>query len=105
MQGAYSEFVKCYSCCVSDDGNCDTTQRCQPGTAIVEGKGGHPAGAADLHDMANCFKVARQDIDYIGYSVRSFVVRIVRATALLLGSLSAGRHLKMIDARVCLVCP
>jgi iduronate 2-sulfatase len=70
-QGAYSEFVKCYSCCVSDAGTCDTTQRCAPGTPVVAGKGGHPAGPDDLHDMCDCFKVARQDIDFIGYSVRS----------------------------------
>jgi len=70
-QGAYSEFVKCYSCCVSDAGTCDTTKRCAPGTPVVPGKGGHPAGAADLHDMANCFKVQRENIDFIGYSVRS----------------------------------
>ena len=66
--GAYSEFVKCYSCCVSDAGTCDTTQRCAPNTPIVAGKGGHPAGPEDLHDMGNCFKVQREDIDFIGYS-------------------------------------
>jgi hypothetical protein len=67
-KGAYSEFVKCYSCCVSDAGTCDTTARCAPGTPIVEGKGGHPAGPEDLHDMGNCFKVPREHIDFIGYS-------------------------------------
>ena len=66
--GSYSEFVKCYSCCVSDAGACDTTQRCAPNTKIVDGHGGHPAGPKDLHDMGNCFKVQREDIDFIGYS-------------------------------------
>ena len=70
-QGAYSEFVKCYSCCVSDAGKCNPTLRCAPGTPVVAGKGGHPADAADLHDMGDCFKVTRENIDFIGYSVRS----------------------------------
>ena len=56
-KGAYSEFVKCYSCCrVPDDSPCEeggTAGRCAPTTA---------AGLADLHEMGNCFHVPREEI-------------------------------------------
>jgi hypothetical protein len=65
-QGAYSEFVKCYSCCrVPDDQAClpgGTQGRCAPTS---------PEGLADLSEMGNCFKVPREQIDFIGYSVRT----------------------------------
>ena len=55
--GAFSEFVKCYSCCrVPDDSPCEeggTAGRCPPTTA---------AGLADLHEMGNCFHVPREEI-------------------------------------------
>jgi len=63
---AYSEFVKCYSCCrVPDDQACHvggTQGRCAPKTA---------AGLADLSEMGNCFDVPREHIDFIGYSLRT----------------------------------
>ena len=52
-QAAYSEFVKCYSCCrVPDAAPClpgGTQGRCAPPDA---------AGLADLHEMGDCFQVA-----------------------------------------------
>ena len=65
-KGAFSEFVKCYSCCrVADDAPClpgGTQGRCAPTS---------PADAADLHEMGNCFQVPSNQIDFIGYSVRT----------------------------------
>jgi hypothetical protein len=65
-EGAFSEFVKCYSCCrVPDEQACEaggTQGRCAPKDA---------ADAADLHEMGNCFAVQREQIDFIGYSVRT----------------------------------
>eukprot|EP00937_MAST-01D_sp_MAST-1D-sp2_P000895 g895.t1 len=63
---AYSEFVKCYSCCrVPDQAAClpgGTQGRCAPADA---------AAAMDLSEMGNCFQVPSAQIDFIGYSVRN----------------------------------
>lgn len=60
-KAAYSEFVKCYSCCnIPDSEPCSQTgSRCPP------------KDPTDLHEMANCFHVDRKQIDFIGYSVRT----------------------------------
>ena len=69
---AYSEFVKCYSCCrVPDAEACLAGPPGQPGGTQGRCPPNTTAGLADLHEMGDCFKVPRATIDFIGYSVRS----------------------------------
>ena len=65
-EGAFSEFVKCYSCCRVPD-----VQNCLPGGTQGRCAPTNPAGLDDLHEMGDCFQVPREQIDYIGYSVRT----------------------------------
>lgn len=62
-EAAFSEFVKCYSCCRVPD-----AQPCLPGGAAGRCP---PANYSDLHEMGNCFHVPREQIDFIGYSART----------------------------------
>jgi arylsulfatase A-like enzyme len=83
---AFSEFVKCYSCCKVPDpsgtppwplGNQEPDGRCEP--ADASGPGRHrcpaypalPADPADVSEMETCFQVPRETIDFIGYSMRT----------------------------------
>eukprot|EP00039_Didymoeca_costata_P023018 m.5766 g.5766 ORF g.5766 m.5766 type:complete len:657 (+) comp3394_c0_seq1:31-2001(+) len=61
-EGAYSEFVKCFSCCRVPDNS-----PCLPGGAAGRC---NVTNTSDLHEMGNCFHVPREEIDFIGYSVR-----------------------------------
>ena len=63
---AFSEFVKCYSCCPrGDTGPNDNS--CAQGRCFTPGT----TDPADLREMETCFHVPRAEIDFIGYSMRT----------------------------------
>jgi arylsulfatase A-like enzyme len=62
-EAAYSEFVKCYSCCrVPDAQACMVGPPGQPGGTQGRCPPSSAAGLADLHEMSDCFKVPRATI-------------------------------------------
>lgn len=85
-QAAFSEFVKCYSCCkvpdpagqppwlppVGKDDSClPPDQKSGPGRHRCPAWPALPADPTDLSEMETCFNVPREHIDFIGYSMRT----------------------------------
>ena len=85
-QAAFSEFVKCYSCCKVPDppgtppwaqgdnqpgGKCEPPDDNGPGRHRCPAFPALPADPTDLSEMETCFFVPREQIDFIGYSMRT----------------------------------
>ena len=83
---AFSEFVKCYSCCKVPDppgappwaqgdkqsgGKCSPPDDNAPGRHRCPAFPALPADPTDLSEMETCFQVPREHIDFVGYSMRT----------------------------------
>jgi hypothetical protein len=66
-QAAFSEFVKCYSCCKGQPDNGPANNTC----ARTQCTPKDPKGLTELSEMETCFLVPREQISFIGYSMRT----------------------------------